>query len=199
MDRDKLRYLYYDKKLSMMDIAKQLRISHAKVYYWLKKHKIKRRSQSESAYEKQNPNGDPFAIKKSFSTKEKLLLTCGLMLYCGEGNRRNKHSTQLANLDVRILQVFTNFLRKICGVHKNKISLYVQLYKKFNKNKAKEYWTKALKIPRSQISVYTHTDSRSRIGEQRSPFGIARLQFNNYKLKNWIERESDYYLDKLSK
>jgi len=199
MNKNKLYYLYNDKKLSMMDIAKRLRTSHATIYYWLKKYRIKRRSWRDSSYIKQNPKGDPFKIKKRLNKKENALLMCGLMLYCGEGNRNNRHSIQLANLDHRILKVFIGFLRKICRINKNKISLYVQLYKEFNKSRALEYWSKTLLIPKSQIGIYSHTDKRSKLKEQRSKFGIARIQFNNYKLKNWVERQSDYYLDKFSK
>jgi len=182
-----------------MEIAGRLGATHAAVYYWLKKYRIKRRSWRDSSYIKQNPNGDPFKIKKRLNKKENALLMCGLMLYCGEGNRNNKHSIQLANLDHRILKVFIGFLRKICGINKNKVSLYVQLYKKFNKNEAREYWSKALLIPKSRVGIYTHRDKRGKFEEQRSKFGIARIQFNNYKLKHWIERQSDYYLDKFSK
>ena len=182
----------------MMEIAERLRVTHATIYYWLKKYKIKRRSWRDSSYIKQNPNGNPFKIKKRLNKKEKELLMCGLMLYCGEGNRSNKHSTQLANLDHRILKVFIGFLRKICGINKNKVSLYVQLYKKFNRDEALGYWSKTLLIPKPQIGIYPHTDKRSKFEEQRSKFGIARIQFNNYKLKNWIERQSDYYLNKFS-
>ena len=183
----------------MMDIAKQLGVTHAKVYYWFKKYKLKRRSWSESSYVKQNPYGDPFRIKKKLNNKERTLLISGLILYCGEGNRNNKHSIQLANLDHRILKLFTEFLRKICGVRENKISLYVQLYRKFNKNDARDYWSKVLMISKPQIYIYTHTDKRSRIEEQRSKFGIARIQVHNYKLKNWLDRELDYHLDKFNK
>ena len=181
----------------MADIAKQLKTTHAKIYYWLKKHGIQRRSRSESSYIKQNPNGDPFRIKEKLNDKEKELLISGLMLYCAEGHRTNKHSVQLANLDHRILKVFAEFLRKICGMHKNKIGLYVQLYRKFNQGEARNYWSRVLRIPKPQIFVYPHTDKRSKIKGQRSRFGIARLQVHNYKLKNWIDRESAYYLDKL--
>lgn len=182
----------------MMEIAERLGVTHATIYYWFKKYKIKRRSWRDSSYIKQNPNGDPFKIKKGLNKEEKGLLMCGLMLYCGEGNRNNKHATQLANLDHRILKVFIGFLRKICGVNENKISLNVQLYKKFDRDEALEYWSKTLLIPKPQIVIYPHKDKRSKFIEQRSKFGIARIQFNNYKLKNWIERQSDYYLDKFS-
>ncbi len=180
----------------MEDIAKKLGVSHAKVYYWFKKYGMKRRSQSESSYVKQNPNGDPFKIKKILNSKEKGLLIGALMLYCAEGHRTNRHSIQLANLDYRILKVFVKFLREICGIHKDKLTLYVQLYRKFNMNEAKNYWSKVLKIPKPQVLVYPHTDTRSKVEGQRSKFGIARVQVHNYKLKNWLDKETAYYLDK---
>jgi hypothetical protein len=199
MDKDKLHHLYDIKKLSMVDIARKLKVTHAKVYYWFKKYGIKRRSQSDSSYVKQNPDGDPFRIKEELNNKERELLISGLMLYCAEGHRANKHSVQLANLDHRILKIFARFLREICGVHQNKIGLYVQLYKKFDKNTARDYWSRVLRIPESQILVCPHTDKRSKIEEQKSKFGIARIQVHNYKLKNWIDRKSKITLLALSK
>ena len=199
MDKDQLRHLYDIKKLSMVDIARKLKVTHAKIYYWFKKYGIKRRSQSDSSYVKQNPNGDPFRIKEKLDNKEKELLVSGLMLYCAEGHRTNKHSVQLANLDHRILKIFAKFLREICGVHQNKMGLYVQLYRKFDKNTARNYWSRGLKIPKTQISICPHTDKRSKIEGQRSKFGIARIQVHNYKLKNWIDRESKFTLLSLSK
>lgn len=196
MDKNKLCYLYEVKKLSMWDIAKQLNNTHAKVYYWFKKYGIKRRSQSESSYVKQNPNGDPFKIKEKLNSKERELLISGLMLYCAEGHRTNRHSVQLANLDHRILRVFAKFLRNICGVRHDKMDLYVQVYKEFKKNVARNYWSRVLRIPKPQIFVYPHTDKRSKIERQRSKFGIARIQVHNYKLKSWIDRETGYYLSK---
>jgi hypothetical protein len=199
MTRNILLNLYYNKKQSMMEIAKRLKISHAKVYYWFKKYKIKRRSWSESSYVKQNPNGDPFKIKNMLNEKEKALLISGLMLYCGEGSRRSKHVIQIANLDSRILRLFVEFLKRICRVNMNKIGLQVQLFKEFDRKTARDYWHNRLLIPKSQIDIYKHTDMRSKIGEQRSKFGIARVQVNNYKLKNWIDKELDEHLDRFNK
>ena len=198
VNKKQLNHLYNDKKLSMMEVARKLGVTHATIYYWLKKYEIQRRSWQDSSYVKQNPNGDPFKIKSRLNNNEKGLLMCALMLYCGEGNRKNRHSTQIANLDHRILRVFIGFLRKICGVNKNKIGLYVQLYSKFNREEASKYWSRTLLIPKARIDIYPHTDIRSKLDEQRSKFGIARIQVNNYKLKNWIEKRSDYYLEKFS-
>lgn len=181
-----------------MDIAHQLNTTHATIYYWLKKHNISRRSWSESAYVKQNPDGDPFKINEKLTVREKDLLLASLMLYWGEGSRRNKYSIQLANLDHRIVKIFVEFLRAICRIHENKITLYVQLYKKFNKKKAEIYWSKTLKIPISQIIINPHTDTRSKDEDQRSQFGIARIQIHNYKLKNWLDRQLEYRLEKFN-
>jgi hypothetical protein len=93
--------------------------------------------------------------------------------------------------------MFVKFLREICGVHQNKMGLYVQLYKKFNKKTARNYWSKVLRIPKPQILVCPHTDKRSKIEEQKSRFGIARVQVHNYKLKNWLDRELACYLKKV--
>jgi len=94
----------------MMEIAKKLKVSHAKVYCWFKKHRINRRPWSESSYVKQNPNGDPFKIKTRLNENEKALLISGLMLYCGEGSKKSKHAIQIANLDSRALGLFVAVL-----------------------------------------------------------------------------------------
>jgi len=99
------------------------------------------------------------------------------MLYWAEGYRTNKYSIQLANLDHRILKIFVEFLRRICRIHENKITLYVQLHRKFNKNKAKIYWSKTLKIPESQVVIYPHTDKRSKLEEQRSKLVLLGFKF----------------------
>lgn len=70
MIKEKLRELYCDRRLSMMEVANEFRTTHAKVYYWLRKYGISRRSWSDSAYAKQNPNGDPFTIPKKFSYRQ---------------------------------------------------------------------------------------------------------------------------------
>lgn len=47
-DEDTLKELYYGQKLSMQGVADKLGCTKSKVRYWLKKHGIKRRSQSQA-------------------------------------------------------------------------------------------------------------------------------------------------------
>jgi len=180
----------------MFDIAKTLAVTPATIIYWMKKYNLGRRSNSDCAYVKQNPDGDPFKIKDLLLDKEKELFLAGLMLYWAEGSRRNKHVIQMANLDSRPLLLFKNFLRTICGVKENKICLTVQLYRRFNKEKTRFYWEKTLGIPRQFISVNVHADKRSKPGKQWSKYGIARIEVRNVKLKQWIDETLETYLKK---
>ncbi len=101
--------MYNKKNLSMMDIANRLDITHATVNYWMKKHRLPRRSWSESTYLKLNSNGDPFKIKNKLNKKEKELLITGLVLFWTEGSKAFKGSIQLANLGHRMLQLFAGY------------------------------------------------------------------------------------------
>ncbi len=62
----------------MWDIAQILSVTPATIIYWMKKHNLQRRSSSECAYVKQNPNGDPFRIKNKLTDKDKELLLLGI-------------------------------------------------------------------------------------------------------------------------
>lgn len=180
----------------MWDIAKILSVTPATVEYWMQKYNFKRRSQSESAYVKQNPNGDPFRIKNKLTCRDKELLLNGLMLYWAEGSRRNKHVIQMANLDYRLILLFAKFLKRICGVRKHKLCLTVQLYRRFNKEKTRNYWSRKLGVPKRFISVQIHTDKRSKPNKQWSKNGIARIEVRNVKLKQWIDNSLEEYLVK---
>ncbi|MFH1698135.1 MAG: hypothetical protein ABH882_03715 [Candidatus Omnitrophota bacterium] len=197
LEKKILQRFYYNKKLSMMDSAKLLNVTPATVAYWMKQYCLKRRSISESAYVKQNPKGDPFCIKDKFTSEDKELFVACLMLYWAEGSRRNKHVIQLANLDHRMLTLFIEFLKKICGVKENKICLTIQLYKNFDKKAVKTYWSKTLKVPAQFIAVNIHSDNRSKPDLQWSKYGIARIEVRNVKLKRWIDVELEKYLHKM--
>jgi len=196
LKREVLQKLYYDKKLSMWDIAKTISVTPATVEYWMQKHDLRRRSISESAYAKQNPNGDPFKIKNKLTKKDKELLLVGLMLYWAEGSRKNKHVIQMANLDYRLILLFIKFLKRICGVKEEKICLNIQLYRRFDTEHTKNYWSRILKVPKRFIAVNIHSDARSKPERQWSKYGIARVEVRNVKLKQWIDGTLERYLSK---
>ncbi len=193
---EQLQKLYYGRKLSMWDVAKTISVTPKTVEYWMDKHNLRRRSGSESAYVKQNPNGDPFKIKNKLTKKDRELLLAGLMLYWAEGSRKNKHVIQMANLDYRLILLFIKFLKRICGVKEEKTCLNIQLYRRFDKQNTKNYWSRILKVPKRFISVNIHSDTRSKPNSQWSKYGIARIEVRNVKLKRWIDAALENYLAK---
>ena len=178
----------------MRDIARSFSVTPATVIYWMKKYNLRRCSGSECAYVKHNPEGDPFKIKKRLTKNDKELLLCGLMLYWAEGSRRNKHTIQMANLDYRLILLFIKFLKIICCLKEEKICLNIQLYKEFNREKTRNYWSRILGVPKRFISVHIHTDVRIKPNRQWSKYGIARIEIRNIKLKQWIDETLDKYL-----
>lgn len=197
MDERSLRELYFVRRLSMMEIAKELNITQAKIFYWFKKFGISRRSQSESAYIKQNPCGDPFKVSDKLTKEQQSLLYVGLSLYWAEGNK-GKEAIRIANLDERMLKVFLIFLKDICRINDKRLRLYVRVYKGFPLESAREYWSKCLNIPEEKVRVYYHSDTRSKQNQQKSVNGIATLEFHNTKLKQWLDSSIDKLATRLA-
>jgi len=196
MQEKDLKELYCERRLSMMEVANELDVTQAKVFYWLKKFDIPRRSWKDSTYVKQNPQGDPFSILEKFSLRQKELLFAGLLLYWAEGSK-GKGAIRITNLDHRMLKVFLNFLREVCRVDDDRLFLYVRVYKEFSLGEAQKYWFNFLNIPIQKIFVYPHTDTRSKKNKQWSQYGIATLEFHNTKLKQWLDASIEKLIQKL--
>ena len=193
MVKAELRKLYCGQRLSMMEIARRLRRTHATVLYWMKKHQVPRRSWSESSYCKQNPGGDPFTIPRKLSTRQRELTTAALLLYWAEGSK-NSWAMQLANLDARMLQLFMKFLRVVCHADERRVFVYVRVHRQFSVKAARTYWAGLLWLPASRIFVYPHTDQRSQASKQWSRHGIATVEFHSTKLKRWLDVEKEAHI-----
>src|SRR3989344_3535161 len=106
MNEEELRNLYVKKKMSSSEITRIFKCSEHRVNYWLKKYNISKRSISEAVYQRCNPKGDPFKVKKIESLADAKLLGLGLGLYWGEGNKKNKNSVRLGNSNPLIINNF---------------------------------------------------------------------------------------------
>ncbi len=189
--------MYIGRKLSAAEIATELKESFPKVLYWIKKHGISIRSCSERTYVKLNPGGDPFHPKERLTIRERELFIAGVSIYWGEGSRKVWHSVKVVNMDVRMLQVFARFLREIARVHESRLRLDVRVYHGFDKEIARRYWSKALKLKPSQVFICPHIDKRSNAIQQWSPYGIATLAVCNTKLKAWLDRQLEESIEQL--
>ncbi|MBU0458100.1 helix-turn-helix domain-containing protein [Patescibacteria group bacterium] len=182
-----LEKLYAKEGKSMQEIANKLGCSVHKVQYWMKQYNIKSRSISDAIYQWHNPDGDPFMFKKPRTSKEQMLYGLGLGLYWGEGTKASKHSVRLGNTDPDLIKIFMDFLIILYGVKRKDFRFGLQIFTDIDEEKALDFWTKKLRIPREQFGKVIVTKSGS-IGTYRkkSQFGVVTLHYHNKKLRDLL-------------
>jgi hypothetical protein len=185
LTKSELEELYLEDRMSMMEMAVALGRSPHKIEYWMTKHQIKRRSISEAIYLKNNPNGDPFTIKKRYTKSDLYLLGLGIGLYWGEGNKANPHSVRLGNTDAELLKMFIKFLVEIFNVKKEDMRFNLQIFSDLDVDAVLDYWIQELEVEEWQFYKPTVTISGS-IGTYRrkSEHGVVSVYYHNKKLRD---------------
>lgn len=184
MKEEKLRIWYLEELLSVAEIAKKIGVSQNKINYWISKYKIPKRSISDAIYLRCNPRGDPFSFKPPKTKAEWRLFGLGIGLFWGEGNKRNKSSIRLGNVDPRLIRAYMMFLNKIYGIDKDKLKFGLQIFSDISPMIAQRFWMNELSVKKSQFQKIIVTPSRG-IGnyKNKSQYGVLTVYFNNTKLK----------------
>ncbi len=187
LSKDALEELYLQKRLPVSFIASRLKCSEGKINYWLAEYKIQKRTISDAIYNKWNPLGDPFSIKKPRTIEQAILYGIGIGLYWGEGTKSNKVSVRLGNTDPRLIKKFIQFLTNIYQIDKRKLHFGLQIFSDMNADVALDFWTSALKISRKQFYKVIVTPYRG-VGNyrQKTKHGVLTVYFNNRKLRDII-------------
>ena len=106
-----------------------------------------------------------------------------VVLYIGEGYRKTKNTLDVTNTDPSIIKIVLDIFNMFS---KNKISFVLRCRKKESK-KLLDFWSEALNIDRSLITLF-HRENGS---ERRSEFGVMKVRTNDtefcFKVKGWID------------
>ncbi len=173
----------------MQEISDRTSWSYHQITYWINRYNIPRRNRSEANYIKYNPDGDPFKIKKKLNLKEVELKALGLGIFWGEGNKNSKTAVRLGNSDPNLIRLFREFLIKICEIKQEKLKYSLLLFNDADKNKAINFWTRALELTKSQIGSITSLKPRGKgTYKKKSMTGVLIMEFNNTKLKKQIDK-----------
>ncbi len=188
LTKDILKKLYLAERKSVFEIQCLSGYSQNTVNYWLKKYGIQKRTISEAVYIKNNPNGDPFKIKKKLNKEDENLLGLGLGLYWGEGNKKNKYSIRVSNTDPRLIKKFMDFLVRICGVKRDEIDFSLLIFNDISVDSVKNFWMKELNIKPEQIKGKATIIKSYKLGtyKQKAEYGVIILQYHNKKLRDII-------------
>ncbi len=178
----------YKDGLSVREIAEELGFSIDAVYYFFRKHNIKRRSRSEARnilYDKQAPS---YLLKSNLTIEEKELKIAGTMLYWAEGSKwKGEKIVDFANSNIDMIKLFLKFLRDICGINEKKLRVYLYCFKDQDIKQLLKFWSKETKIPIKQFTKpYIRKESDvSKKG--RMKYGLVHIRYADKKLLNLIK------------
>lgn len=118
------------------------------------------------------------------------LFLIGLSLYWGEGEKAHNGRVGLVNTDVNILKTIVNFYRRILLVPEEKLRAALFIYQDIDGNRALRFWSRNLKIPRSQFIKTQVLPSRSKLTHKKVKYGVCNAYFSNtelsIKMRQWI-------------
>jgi hypothetical protein len=188
----KIIFSYSVDKLSEKQISELISVSPNKVRRVLDENNIQRRSRSEaSTYYHITKFGQKEFTPKTFLTREEeMLKIAGVMLYWGEGTKKNS-SVAFANSDPRMMQVFLRFLRIVCGVSEERLHVTLHYYEDQNPEELTSFWSNIMNLPESQFyKPFLHKKNAKGTYRELSTHGTVSIQYSDKKLlqliKQWI-------------
>lgn len=194
---EKIKNLYYNKGYSVRQIGEIFGTSTSRIYDFMKRHGLSRRTPSESnnlVYLQQKPS---FNLKKNLTSEERELKIAGIMLYWAEGYKNISKQARggtidLGNSEPKMIQLFLRFLRKICRVDENRLRVKLYCYANQNINFIKRYWSKITRIPLGQFTKPYIREDFSPAKIDKMKYGVAHIVYSDKKLflqiKEWINQ-----------
>lgn len=190
-----VKNLYYDKSLSVQEIANKLNVSIGAVFYFMRKNDLVRRKVHESnsiGYAKRKLS---FKLRELKTEKMRMLKVAGVMLYWGEGCKSDKMGVvDFANSDKDMIILFLKFLRIVCGIDEKRLRVFPYLHANQNVEKSVEYWSGITGISKNQFTKPYIRKDYDENKQNKMPFGLIHIRYSDKKLlnliKSWIKEYS---------
>lgn len=191
MDVDEVKNLYYQDGLSAREVGEHLGKTVWQVIKFMRKHNIPRRRAPETQHLQFLRSPLSYQKKTKLNKREQKLYLSGLMLYWAEGVKSSSSTVDFANSDSRMVKLFLKMLRKIYQVNESRLRVLLYCYSNQNKNHLIKYWSKQLKIPKSQfIKPYVRQDYKeSKKGKM--PYGLVHVRYNDKRLLARVIKDID--------
>ena len=183
----KLRQLYQS-GLSMREVGGHFGKSVWAINSVMKRQGIQRRNRSETNHLQFLKSPLSFKPKAYLSYKEQLLRIAGLMLYWGEGAKKNSHSVDFANSDPEMIAIFLQFLRNIYQIDESRLRIYLYSYNSLPTNELITYWSKVTNIPTTQFSK-PYIRLNSDLKHDKMQHGLIHIRYADTRLFRLIMDE----------
>ena len=130
------------------------------------------------------------ARKEYQKWRAKPLFVTGLSLYWGEGEKANRNRVALINTDPEMLKMVASFYRKYLKVDNKDLRIGLFLYKDLQETATVQFWARKLGVPKKQFIKIQFLESRSRLTQRKSKYGVCSLYFSNtrlsIKIREWL-------------
>ncbi|MDO8604172.1 MAG: hypothetical protein Q7K40_02090 [bacterium] len=178
-----VKQLYYSDGYSMKRVGESLGVSIDAVTYFMRKHKLERRTLMEDSAVRFRNKPLSYSIKKNLTRDQEALRVIGVTLYWGEGYKTEKSSgIDLANSDVAMIAMFVRFLREVCGVDEKRLRILLYCYSNQDSKKLLRFWSNITKIPLEQFTKpYVRSDFNVSMLD-KMPYGMVHIRYADKKL-----------------
>ena len=168
-----------------------------RVYELMRRHGIPRRRGAEQNYATYK-NKPQFSPRLTLTAEEERLRVAGTMLYMAEGAKRGT-IVDFTNSDPRLIQVFLDFLRRICGISEARLRAHVYAHANQDVEDLQRFWSEQTRIPRSQfIKPYVRPITPN-VSGRKMLFGLLHVRYSDNRLLQLITRWGDELCESLGR
>ncbi|MBM3261156.1 hypothetical protein FJY93_01930 [Candidatus Kaiserbacteria bacterium] len=131
------------------------------------------------------------------------LFIAGIMLYWGEGDKRNRCHVRLINTDPDMVKLFVFFLKNTCLIPEARIKAAVTIYPDLDPTTCVAYWSKHSEIKREKFTKPIVIQGRHKTN--RLSYGMCTVVITStyfkVKMLEWIKllpkqlMEREYYVN----
>lgn len=199
---------------SLLEIAREMRVSKSTVRNWVKEVEITDPKVKEHLYRKQiliMKDGVSGSRQRSIEMRKRIedeaietyncysdrtLLVAGAMLYWAEGDK-TKH-TSFTNSDQHMIKFMVRWFRDVCRVADTELELRLHIHDAASETRAKQFWSECTNLP---LRNFTKTYEKPIIYSNRANHlsnGILRVRVSgtgSTLLRNKILMWSELYIN----
>jgi hypothetical protein len=172
----------YDSGLSMREVGEYFGKSVHAISSKMRRKNIPRRPASITRITQFNKSPLSYCEKSNLTKQEQQLKIAGLMLYWGEGAKKNKNGQiNFTNADPEMIYIFILFLRRIYQIQESKLRCHLYCFNDMDISRTIQYWSKLTKIPTSQF-IHPYITTNKNPTHDKISHGVCHIVYSDKRL-----------------
>ncbi len=185
--------MYYVQKMTMAGIAVAYNVSVDCVAYFMRKHKIERRTPAESNGINFLKSPTSFTYNDPKNEEDRIIESMGIMLYWAEGFKSEGSTVDFANSDPKMIKLFLVFLRNSFTIDESKLRIYLYCYSNQDVSELIKYWSALCNIPQDQFSQPYIRKDFNPLQKRVMKHGLIHVRYNDKRLLSEIKKMIECY------